>query len=147
MLLHCYSLLRKSFGIAAFRAKPAQGDDAYISVRVIRAHSLGSCKFFWRVKLKRYLSLLWRWTIIIILDRVWASSSWPRICCSQPQSRHNSDLWWWTSWDGESMGYGNLRGADSGVQREGFHIWAWKLQSWNTTRTMLIQYYSRVKHI
>jgi hypothetical protein len=35
MLLHCYSLLRKSFGIAAFRAKPAQGDDAYISVRVI----------------------------------------------------------------------------------------------------------------
>ena len=41
---HCYSLLRKSFGKAASRAKPPRGDDAYISIHIIQARSLGSSR-------------------------------------------------------------------------------------------------------
>ena len=37
-----YSSSGKSSGQASFRAKPAQGVDAYISVHIIRACSLGS---------------------------------------------------------------------------------------------------------
>ena len=68
---HCYVLIRKSYVEAFFRAKPSQGDDAWIFVHTIWTHSLWGCKIchFRRVWLGSYPSLLRRRTIIIPLSK------------------------------------------------------------------------------
>jgi hypothetical protein len=89
-------------------------------------HSHWGCRFLYssRVWLGRSPSPLWRRTILMTLGRVWASSHWPISCISRPWSRINIDLTRWTSWDGLFIGHGD-RGTDYGVQRKGFHWWAW----------------------
>ena len=47
-----------------------------------------------------------RWTIITILDRVWASFLWPRTHCYWPWSRYNPDFSQCISWDGGPTGHG-----------------------------------------
>ena len=102
-------LAQKILWESLFPCKTRLRRSSYISIHIIRARSLRSCKIFWRVWLGRLPSLLWKWTIIIAFKRVWASSRWPRICCSWPWSRYNYDLSRCISWDGESMGQNFMR--------------------------------------
>jgi len=57
---------------------------------------------------KKNPSLLWRWTIIIPLEWVWASFLWPQRSCSRPRSRFNYDFPRCISWHEEPMGHGML---------------------------------------
>jgi hypothetical protein len=60
-------MFRKSFGEVSSRAKPTPEDDVWISICIVQACSLQSCKIchFRRVRLGRNPSPLWKWKIII----------------------------------------------------------------------------------